>query len=100
MSDTMEINLGRGRFRIVSDGDRNLIMQERVKVVPRKGGEPRYEYKDVAYFVKLEHACEWLLDKAVVRSGAKTFEELRLDILAAKTEIIEAMRSASEKEAV
>lgn len=92
----MSIQIGRTRFRLVNDGSRNLIVQERVKITPRNG-EPYHKYKDIAFFNKAEQALLWMLNQSFLRSQAKTFEELRMELIAAQNEIIEAIRGKEAK---
>lgn len=100
-AELMTIKLGRTRFRLVNDGSRNLIVQERVLVKPRNK-EPYHKWRDYAFFNKAEQALLWALNQSFLRSQAKSFEELRMDLMAAQNEIIEAIRgleAKNEKEA-
>lgn len=77
-----------GKYTLTSDGHHNLIANETAK--RKDGGEP--SLRPVAFFSKLEHFCKWALDQRVLKSKAESIEELKIEIMAAKAEIIEAVQ--------
>lgn len=78
-----------GKYTVTSDGHHNFIVNESVKTKPREGGESYERLQAVGYFSKLEHFCEWILEQRILKSKAQSIEELRLEIMASKAEIIE-----------
>lgn len=77
-----------GKYTLTSDGRYNLIANETVN--KKDGGEP--SFRPIAFFSKLEHFCKWALDQRILKSKAKSIEELKLEIMTAKAEIIEAIQ--------
>ncbi|WP_103110579.1 hypothetical protein [Brevibacillus reuszeri] len=56
-------------FRLTNDGSHNIIIEERKLIKSTKEGvADRYEWKDVGYYGRVEHACSKLIDIVEVRA--------------------------------
>ena len=92
------MNIQIGKYQVTSDGHHNLIVQEQIKVKSKETGEIREVLGKTNYFTKLEHLGKWMLDQRILKSQAQSIEELRLEVMAAKMEIVEEIRALNREE--
>lgn len=81
------------RFRIVSDGSHNFIVQENKLIKSSKDGvEDRYEWRDVGYHGKALTAFTTLIDHMALRSEATSLDELIQEIQTFRIDVINAIQ--------
>lgn len=85
--EPMNISVG-NKYLIISEDPLNLTLKEKYIKKDKTLG-----YKPLGYFSKMEHVCNFILDREIKCSDAQSLAELRSVILKTKEDILKALEA-------
>lgn len=82
-----------GDWYVNSDGDNNFILQRKVMVKPKDGGEPKEGVKVYGYYGSIEYAIDAILTRAGIELASGSDMELS-DVLRELRSMMDEIRKA------